>query len=50
MLACSMTGLVMVLYVVIIVSFCLPQAVYVRALSSLVVLAAFSSVFSMCSL
>ena len=47
-LACSITGLVIVLYVVTIVSFCFPQVVEVSAFSNLTVLVAFSFVLSIC--
>ena len=43
-----MIGLVIVLYVVTIVSFCLPQVVDVNAFSSFIVLVALSFVLSMC--
>ena len=45
-LACSITGLVIVLYVVTIVSFCFPQVVEVNAFSNFTVLDAFSFVLS----
>ena len=47
-LACSITGLVIVLYVVTIVSFCFPQVVEVSAFSNFTVLDAFSFVLSIC--
>ena len=47
-LACSMTGLVIVLYVVTIVSFCFPQVVDVSAFSNFTVFVAFSFVLSIC--
>lgn len=47
--AYSNTGLVMVLYVVMRVSFCAPQLVEVSALRMLMVLLAFSDVILRCS-